>query len=123
MSTNIRVLYIDDDQINIELFEIVFSEKFEIQTGISGNEGLKILDSNPAIDVIVSDMKMPGMSGLEFIIKAREKYPNKKYFILTGYGINSEIQKAIDAHIILDCFAKPFNNQLIERSIQECVGC
>ena len=122
MSNNIRVLYIDDDLINIELFEIVFSNKFEILTGINGNEGLKILDSNPATDVIISDMKMPGMSGLEFVIKAREKYPDKKYFLLTGYGINPEIQQAIDANLIINCFRKPFDNELIERSVQECIS-
>jgi YesN/AraC family two-component response regulator len=64
-------------------------------------------------------MKMPGMSGLAFIRAAREKFPKKQYYLLTGFEIGPEIQAAIESGLILKCFQKPFNLQEIEDCINK----
>ncbi len=118
MSDSQKVLYIDDDVINVELFELNFSKKFPVISGFSGKEGLDLLASNNDIDVIISDMRMPGMNGLEFIREAHRKYSDKRYYLLTGYDLNDEIREALKTGQIRHCFSKPFNEQEITEAVR-----
>lgn len=119
MSNKIKILYIDDEEINVQLFQILFSINYEVLTGYSGFDGIEILDKHPDTAVVISDLKMPAMNGIEFIKKAKEKYPDKKYYILTGFEITSEIQEALDSDLIHKYFRKPFNFQEIEMAIHK----
>jgi len=56
MSSNIKVLYVDDEPINLMLFKANFKKKFDIITAESGNEGLQLLKSNPDTKVVISDI-------------------------------------------------------------------
>ncbi len=119
---NIKILYVDDETINLQLFKINFSDKYEVLTVESGKEGLDILEKNPETTIIISDMKMPNMNGIEFIKEAKRKYPEKKYFILTGFEITAEIQDALNSKLILKYFRKPFNINEIEKTILKAIG-
>jgi response regulator RpfG family c-di-GMP phosphodiesterase len=61
MSKNnkITVLYVDDEMINLELFQMTFKNTFEILTAESGKAGLEIMQNYSKIQVVISDMKMP----------------------------------------------------------------
>lgn len=117
MSKNPSVLYVDDEPINLKLFELNFQSTFNIITAASGFEGLEILKSNSEISVVVSDMRMPKMDGLEFIGKAKVEFPHIVYFILTGFEITDEISNALRSSLINKYFRKPFNFREIESSI------
>ncbi|HCT29761.1 MAG TPA: response regulator [Bacteroidales bacterium] len=117
MSSSIKVLYVDDEPINLLLFKANFKKKFEVITAKSGNEGLTILNNNPDTKVVISDMKMPGMSGLEFIRIAKQNYPNVSFYILTGFDITDEISNALEEKLIHKYFKKPFNINEIEKAI------
>lgn len=117
-----KVLYVDDEPINLQLFKINFTEKFDVYIATDGFEGLEILDKELGIMVIICDMKMPEMDGIEFVKQAKEIFPDKKYYILTGYEITSEIQEALDTGLILKYFSKPFNIKEIEHSIDEATS-
>lgn len=117
MTDKMKLLYVDDEQINLELFIINFNKKYDVHVANNGSSGLEELEQNPSIRVVISDMKMPFMSGLEFIVKAKEKFPDIKYYILTGVKITMEIKAAIKNGLILKCFTKPFNMQEIESSV------
>lgn len=119
MSKKVKIIYVDDEEVNVMLFEINFSVNFEVYSGSSGFEGLELLDKHPDVKVIISDMKMPKMTGIEFIKIAKEKYPEKKYYILTGFEITEEIQDALQSGLIQKYFRKPFDIQEIENSIIE----
>jgi response regulator RpfG family c-di-GMP phosphodiesterase len=122
MNSKTKVLYVDDEFINLQLFEINFSNKFEILTAHSGNEALILLDKNPDTRVVLSDMKMPNMNGIEFILKAKEKHSEKDYFILSGFDLNEEIHQALESNLILNYFRKPFNLIEIETAIINSVS-
>jgi two-component system response regulator (stage 0 sporulation protein F) len=117
MSHSKKILYIDDDAINIELFKINFSRKFDVYTGLSADEGIKILNENPDIDIVITDMKMPGKSGLQFIHEIFNNFTNKRCYMLSGYGINDEISKAMKEGLVIQCFSKPMNRASIEEII------
>lgn len=118
MKKDIKILYVDDEPINLKLFELNFSEKFEIYTKLNAREGLKVLEKNSDVDFIISDMKMPEMNGIQFIKKAHEKFPEKNYFILTGFDITNEIIDALNSKLILKYFQKPFDKKEIEDTIE-----
>ncbi len=119
MNKKIKIIYVDDEEVNVMLFEINFSVNFEVYSGCSGFQGLVLLDKHPDVKVIISDMKMPEMNGIEFIKIAKEKYPEKKFYILTGFEITEEIQNALKLGLIQKYFRKPFNMQEIENAINE----
>jgi two-component system response regulator (stage 0 sporulation protein F) len=119
MDDKITLLYVDDEQINLTLFKINFGKKYNVLSANSGQEALEILKSNRAITVVISDMKMPGMNGIEFIKQAKKEYPNIIYFILTGYGFTDEISDAIESRLVNKYFSKPFDMNDLAASIDE----
>jgi two-component system, response regulator, stage 0 sporulation protein F len=121
MNKKITVLYVDDEPINLELFEIIFEEKFQVLTAESGLDGLTILRSNPEVSVVISDMKMPGMNGIEFIRIARQEFPYILFFILTGFEITNEIADALNEKLIDRYFRKPFDMDEIEEAIDKAM--
>ncbi len=109
------ILYVDDEPINLRLFATNLKRDFRVLTAGSAISGLEILNKNPEISVVVSDMRMPSMNGLDFIKTAREKHPDIKYFILTGFDITKEIAEALKSKLILEYFSKPFKtNEIID---------
>lgn len=119
MNGKITLLYVDDEPLNLMLFELNLQDKFNILKAESGEEGLIVLKHNPQIVVVISDMKMPGMNGIEFIRLAKKEFPNIRFYILTGFDINEEIADALNERLIHKYFRKPFNMKEIEASILE----
>ena len=122
MNEKRTLLYVDDEPINLKLFDINFKGKYQVLTAGSGFEGLAVLQANQDTRVVFSDMKMPGMNGVEFIRQAKKQYPHIAFFILTGFDITDEISKAMQEGIIYKYFRKPFNIRDIESSIQEAIS-
>ena len=119
MKKQINILYVDDEQLNLQLFAMVFKKKYNVIMAESSFEGLEKLEKNKDISIVISDMKMPKMNGLEFINTAKKKYKNLIYFILTGFEITEEITQAIDNKLINKYFKKPFNSKEIESTINK----
>jgi len=90
-----RILFVDDE-VNIlrALQRLFMDENVEIFTANSGPEGLKILSENRGIGVIVSDQRMPEMTGVDFLEKSKKISPNSIRILLTGYA---DVNAAIDA--------------------------
>lgn len=116
------LLYVDDEPINLMLFEAQFSGKYNVFTAKSGDDGLTELRNNPTIRFVISDMRMPGMNGIQFISLAKKEFPTIKYSILTGFDLNDEISNALSCNLIFKYFRKPFAVQEIEVSIEEVLA-
>ena len=104
----INVLYVDDEQINLDLFEISFMRDFKVHKSISGKKALEILNNNE-IDVVVSDLKMPEMDGIEFIRKVKSKDESKNCILLTGYYEDNIINNTELRSLIYKYIMKPYN--------------
>ena len=122
MHNETTILYVDDEPINLMLMEVNLKKFYHVITAESGSEGLEKLRSKNEVSVVISDMKMPGMNGIEFIQAARKDFPNIAYFILTGYDINTEISEALKNKLIYRYFRKPFNINEIKQAVKEVVG-
>ncbi len=111
------ILYVDDEEPNRFLFKMTFMYDVEVITAQSADEGFEKLKEHPEIDYVISDMRMPGQNGLDFISEARKQYPSIQYYLLTGFDITTEIDAAVRGHVIEKYFKKPFNRQEIMDAI------
>ena len=119
--SDLTILYVDDEIPNLQLFELMFNDDFRVVTALSGQEGLeKLQNEQSSVVVVVSDMRMPGMNGVEFVKKAKEIFKREvAYFILTGFGRNPEIEKALKEHVIHRLFTKPFDRDEVRGAISD----
>jgi two-component system, response regulator, stage 0 sporulation protein F len=122
MDKKFKLLYVDDEPLNLKLFSINFSKLYKVLTADSGLDGLSLLANHPDTHVVISDMKMPGMNGIEFIRMAKKEFPAVHFYILTGYEISEEIAAALKEGLINKYFRKPFNMREIDSSIREALG-
>ena len=103
------VLIIDDDTAIREMMKESFSkETYTVLISGSANEALSILSQGP-VDVVISDEKMPGMSGSELLAVVRKKYPDTIRMILTGHANLDTAIHAINEGEIYRFFKKPCN--------------
>jgi two-component system, response regulator, stage 0 sporulation protein F len=116
-----KILYVDDEVLNLELFKANLCRQYDVYTAESGMKGLEILSSHKDILIVVSDMKMPKMNGMEFIHLAQSQFPRVKYYILTGFDITNEILQALKEGVIQKYFRKPFNIKEIGAEMERVV--
>jgi len=121
MEKKIKILYIDDEYFNTQLFDYNFSSDYEVIVCQSGEEGLVKLGDEPDVDVVICDMRMPNMNGIDFINKARKKHKKQKYFMLTGHDVTPDIKEAINKGLIIKYFSKPFDMDEIVGEINKVV--
>jgi len=115
-------ILIVDDEINIlnALKRGFDSEEYVIYTAQSGEEGLGILEKEN-IDLIISDQKMPGMNGIEFLERTVEKYPDVIRIILTGYADLDDAIRAINSGCIYKFIQKPWNNEDLKVTVRRAL--
>ena len=89
-----KVLFVDDEIPVLEGYRRILHREFDVCGANSGEDGLAALRTTGPFAVVISDMRMPGMSGAEFLAKVRERAPDTVRMLLTGY---SDLDAAIDA--------------------------
>ena len=89
----IRILYVDDEENNLQAFKATFRRDFKISLAISAKEGREVLEKEE-IDIIITDQRMPEQTGVEFLESIIPVHPNPIRVLLTGY---TDIQAVIDA--------------------------
>ncbi|MDP8935311.1 MAG: response regulator [Cyanobacteriota bacterium] len=118
-----KVMVVDDE----EDIQSLFKQKFrkEIKAGqiqfhfaLSAEMALQYLDDpkEASVILILSDINMPGMNGLELLRITKEKFPNLKIFMITAYGDEKNYQAAID-YGADDYITKPVNFELLKNKI------
>ena len=122
MKKKVTILYVDDEPINLQLFEINFRNNYDVISSESGLKGIELLKTIPNIPLVISDMKMPQMNGIEFIKIAKQEFPSILFYILTGFEITEEIADALNEQLILRYFRKPFNMKELIASIEEALS-
>src|SRR5256885_10050724 len=92
MST--KILCVDDEENILQAYQRNLRKRFSIDTALGGQAALALMASQGPYAVIVADMQMPGMDGVELLMQAREKAPNTVRIMLTG---NADQQTAVTA--------------------------
>ncbi|MBC7615189.1 MAG: hybrid sensor histidine kinase/response regulator [Pedobacter sp.] len=116
-SQSIKILYIDDEENNLQAFKAAFRRVYEIYTAISAADGLKILQS-VNIHVVIADQKMPNTTGVEFFQSITETFPDPIRILLTGYTDIEALADAINHGDVYRYITKPWNELELHNSIK-----
>ncbi len=117
VSDKIRILYVDDELNNLTSFKAAFRREFEVITASSGPEALDILKDRD-IEVIVSDQRMPEMTGVEFLQKVKELEPAPIRILLTGYADINAVIDAINKGEVYRYVQKPWDETDLRLTLQ-----
>jgi diguanylate cyclase (GGDEF)-like protein len=113
------LLLVDDDEdIGAALKRLLRLEGYNILCARSGQEGLELLANNQ-VQVIVSDQRMPEMTGVEFLTRVKELYPKTVRIILSGYADLSSVTEAINQGAIYKFLTKPWDNESLCTNVLE----
>lgn len=115
---NINVLYIDDELNNINSFKASFRREFNVFTAESAEEGRQILETE-LIHVILSDQRMPKMTGIEFFKSILDTHPDPIRILITGYTDINAVIDAINVGQVYKYLSKPWNEEDIKNFIHK----
>lgn len=116
-----RVLIVDDEEIvRVSCQRILVPEGYEVKSAGGAAEGLAILADGP-IDVVLTDLKMPDIDGIEVLRRVKEEWPDTEVIMITGYQtINTAVQ-AIKLGAF-DYIEKPFIPNVIVEAIEKAIA-
>ena len=118
VAKKINILYVDDEENNLLSFKATFRIKHHVLTALSGGEALKILANNQ-IDIIITDQRMPEMTGVAFLEKVLENFPDPMRILLTGYADMSAVVDAVNKGKIFHYVTKPWNEEELDLTINK----
>lgn len=111
------LLFVDDEENVLNALKRVFMEEnYEILTAGSGDEALKLIESNP-VHLIVSDYKMPGITGSELLKEVKNRWPETIRIMLTGYADINAIMGAVNEGAVYKFITKPWNDEDLRLTI------
>ncbi|WP_043114381.1 response regulator [Solimonas soli] len=116
-----RVLFVDDEPRVLTTMRILFRSRYELFFAESGSAALELLKTQP-VDVIVSDQRMPGMTGIELLRAARELNPQAMRILLTGYSDLNAIIGSINEGEIFRFVNKPWSNEDLTTTVARAVS-
>lgn len=114
-----KILYVDDEENNLIVFKSSFRRFYEIYTATSAPEGLKIIQEND-ISVIITDQRMPGITGIEFLKQLPEDLLAIR-MILTGFSDVSAIIEAINSGKVYRYITKPWDKDELKMTIDNAL--
>ncbi len=119
---SVKVLLVDDEASVLDSFCRGLRKKFKVTTASSGQEALELLKRSPNFAVVISDMRMPGMSGLELLAKVRDLSPDTIRIMLTGNADQQTVIDAINQGEIYKFLTKPCDISIMSDTIAEGIS-
>jgi CheY-like chemotaxis protein len=117
-----RILIVDDEEAILETMAFTFEDEYDVLTATSARQALEILGQGPAIAAVVTDQRMPEMTGVEFLARVCERHPNTTRIILTGYADGEAMVRAINEGHVYAYVTKPWEpeelKQLVHRAVE-----
>lgn len=119
MASDVNILVVDDEEVMRDFLQDVL-ESFDVELACDGEEAISKLDEKK-YDLIITDMKMPGKSGEDVVRFARERYPDAKIIIISGYSTLSSVSNALKCGV--NAFlAKPFTIKQIRTEVAKSLS-
>lgn len=112
-----KVLFVDDDCHVLSAFRRVFRKYFVIDTALGGEAGLRGISERGPFSVIVSDLKMPGMDGIQFLSQVQKIAPESIGIILTGNACLKNVIEAVNEGVISCFLTKPCEPEVLRENI------
>jgi eukaryotic-like serine/threonine-protein kinase len=119
-ATKARVLFVDDDERILNAVRAVFRQEYDVLTAISGEAALEVVNAG-GVHVVISDQRMPGMTGVELLRKVRANAPNAVRMLLTGYADLASLVGSINEGEIFRFVKKPWDNDELRKDVSDAV--
>lgn len=113
-----KILFIDDEPNVLATYKRHLRKQFHIETATSGEEGLEAIDRQGPFAVIVSDLRMPGMDGVEFLAEAKERAPDSVRIMLTGYADVETALEAVNEGVFFRFLIKPCQLETLVKALE-----
>jgi PAS domain S-box-containing protein len=120
VSEKSSILYIDDDQLNLDIFYEFFKEHYNIITLLSTSRAEEVLKNNQ-IKVLISDQCMPDETGIDFIKRINSSFPDIKKIILTAYSSQETALEAINNAGVYKYLLKPWRQEEVKETIDNSI--
>ena len=111
------ILFVDDEEYNLVAFKATFRQDYDIYTAQSGKEALELIKGKE-IGLIITDQRMPEMTGVELLEKVLPKYPDAVRIIITGYSDVEAIISAINNGNVFRYITKPWDERELKMTIE-----
>jgi adenylate cyclase len=111
-----KIIVVDDEPANLRLLERLFRRDYEVITAESGEEALRLLRQHDAA-LLITDQRMPGMTGVELLKHTSTLRPHMVRIILTGYTDVDTLVEAINSGLVYKYVTKPWNNEELRLTV------
>jgi len=116
-----KILLVDDEANVLQAYTRVLRNRFALDTANGGAEALDQLENRGPYAVIVSDMRMPGMDGVELLSQARERFPDTVRIMLTGNADQQTATEAVNQGAIFRFLNKPCDSELLASTLDQAI--
>jgi response regulator RpfG family c-di-GMP phosphodiesterase len=117
---NYKILVVDDEPANLRLLERLFRREYQVFCAASGDEALELLKLHD-FALIVSDQRMPRMTGIEFLKRAAAMRPHTVRIILTGYTDVNALVEVINSGVVYKYVTKPWVNEDLQQTVVRAI--
>lgn len=117
---NFNLLIVDDETANIRLLERLFRPDYCCLTASSGEEAMALLDQHE-VGVIITDQRMPQMTGIELLKKSAQRRPHMVRILLTGYTDLEALVEAVNCGLVYMYVSKPWNNDDLKLRVSRAI--
>jgi len=114
------ILYVDDEPENLRIFELAFRREFSILTAENAEQGMRLLNENP-VAVVLSDHRMPGMTGVELLARVRQLDAKTMRILVTAYGDAETLSDAINDGSIFRYVPKPWEPEDMRVTLRRAI--
>jgi DNA-binding NtrC family response regulator len=115
-----KIIVVDDEPANLRVLERLFRRDYEVITAESGEEALRLLGQHDAA-LLITDQRMPGMTGVELLKHTATIRPHMVRIILTGYTDVDTLVEAINSGLVYKYVTKPWNNEELRLTISRAL--
>jgi signal transduction histidine kinase len=116
------ILCVDDEIDNVQALERIFRANYTVLKATSGREALQVLDQHPGpVALIITDQRMPEMTGVEFLSRTIEKFPDTIRILLTGYTDIESVVSAVNTGQISRYLTKPWDPVDLQATVHQAV--
>jgi len=112
-----KILFVDDEPAVLEAYQRLLRREFDVSIALGGEQGLTSIRTNGPYAVVVSDMRMPGMNGAQFLSQVRQEVPDTVRMLLTGYTDLKAAMDAVNQGNIFRFLTKPCEKELLAKAI------
>src|ERR1700741_1210118 len=115
-----KLLLVDDEMANIRLLERLVREDYQCLTATSGEEAIQLLDQHE-VAVIITDQRMPNMTGIELLKRSAGRRPHMVRILLTGYTDLEALVEAVNCGLVYMYVSKPWKNDDLKLRVSRAV--